>query len=522
MIFGKMKIFIVIAVVFISAFAVQAQMREVIIENTGLLECIQDAIKADLAANGEDVVNNTKYILRRGETYVHSTQYQPNHKVWLEAEPGDKPLPRILGVNTGGEAPRMVRSTNNMTFIGIRYEGLDSDGNHTDNSPLRQRGTGTTCTVKNCIFSDHRLEVFRVDGKDQKWIIENNMLTRIHQKDFWNKGYAFSFMNNRIDSFIVRNNTIFNSPCGIMHSDLTQGGKYFEFSGNTLHNLGGLYQGYVYENAFEAALINFGFVQNVVCKDNLIINCMTFGYLPRWADSISVINVNLTDSTGKIEVSNNNIWRDPEFEALNPDSVEMIKWFDAELASLIGDGSAFGFISEPVAFKDVPEDAPMKAAVTAFFSAPDAIFNPDAISLDETPDPADVNYGYVGKMSPTASSTGGPLGAKKWHASVTVGVEDTKNHQPANSFTLHGNYPNPFNPATTIQFDLASNAIVKLNIINTLGQIVYESEEEVMAGNNREIKLDAKNWVSGLYIYKLNIKVGNQTQTATGRMLLLK
>ncbi len=518
--FGKAVVFTAVIVMIASA-ATFAQMRQVVIENSGMLDCIQDAITADLAANGEDVVNNTKYILRRGETYVHSTQYQPSHKVWLEAEPGDGPLPRILGVNTGGEAPRLVRSTNSMTFIGIRFEGLDSDGNHTDNAPLRQRGSGTTLTAKNCIFSDHRLEVGRVDGIEQKWHFENNLVVKNFQKNFWDKGYTFSFSNNKTDSFIVKNNTFYNSTCGLFHSDASNGGKYIEFSQNTLHNLGGLYQGYVYQNQYNAALVNLGPFQNILCQDNLIIDCMTFGYPAVWADNLSIINVDLTDSTESIIVRNNNIWRDPEFAALNPDTLIMVKWFDADLASLIGDGSAVGFISEPVAFNKVPSVAPMKDAVSAYFSAPDAMFNPDLIALDESIDPAEVDYGYTAKLSPTVSTTGGPLGAARWYAGVKVGVQSEK-APTVESFALRGNYPNPFNPSTAIRFDLPKDANVHVQVMNLRGQVVYQSPETLMSAGSRELHIDASDWTSGVYVYQVSAFDGRTNHTASGRMLLLK
>ena len=519
---GNVTVFTLIMMLFVGSFSAQAQMREVIIENTGMLECIQDAIMADLAANGEDAVNNTKYILRRGETYVHSTQYQPSHKVWLEAEPGDGPLPRILGVNTGGEAPRMVRSTNDMTFIGLNYSGLDSDGNHTDNAPCRQRGDGTTMTAKNCLFPNHRLEIFRVDGSNQKWYVENNVVTQNFQMDLWDKGYTFSFHDDKIDTFVIKNNTFYNSTASLMHSDLTAGATYVEFSQNTVHNIGGTMQNYQYQGAYEAALVNFGVAQNVVCKDNLIIDCMTFGYPPQWADSIYVINVNLTDSTGTIDVSNNNIFRDPAFEAANPDTLEMITNFDPELESIIGDGSGFGFISEAVTFNDVPDAAPMLDAIGSYFSAPDAVFDPNAIALDETPPITDVDYGYTATLSPTASSTSGPLGAARWYDGVTVGVEDNK-PTVAGSFKLHGNYPNPFNPSTTIRFDLQDQATVQVKVMNTLGQVVYESPEKAMtSGLNKEINLDASEWTSGMYIYQVIAQESQTQRVATGRMLLLK
>ncbi len=499
-----------------------AQMREVVIENTGMPNVIRDAIVADLDANGEDVVNNTKYILQRGETYPHTEQYEPSHKVWLEAEAGDGPLPRILGVSTGGEAPRMVRATDDMTFIGLRYEGLDSDGNHTDNAPMRQRGKGTTLTCKDNIFPDHRHEIFRVDDTEQKWYVENNLIVRNYRKNNWVFGYTFSFRDQQIDSFVIKNNTFYNATGGLMHSDNTVGCNYFEFSNNTVYGVGGLYVDFIYVNQFEAALVNSGVAQNVKITDNLIQNSMVWGYEPEWSDSLSIINVNLTDSTDTIDVRNNNIWRDPEFLASNPEDVETIKWFDDELAGLIGeDGAAHGFISEEVTFNNVPSLQPLQDALVSYFDSPSAVTD-IYLELPTEPSAENVDFGYSAKVSPTASTTGGPLGDARWFDGVTVGVEDRVAGN-VESFTLHGNYPNPFNPSTTIRFDLPAAADVQVSFINTLGQVVHETPmTSFAAGMNHEINVDGSDWASGVYFYQVKADMSANQVLESGKMMLLK
>jgi hypothetical protein len=71
-------------------------------------------------------------------------------------------------------------------------------------------------------------------------------------------------------------------------------------------------------------------------------------------------------------------------------------------------------------------------------------------------------------------------------------------------FTLEGNYPNPFNPTTTIKFDMASPARVELKVFNTLGQEVATLVNERLSVGSYSIPFDASRLPSGIYIYKLS------------------
>lgn len=70
-------------------------------------------------------------------------------------------------------------------------------------------------------------------------------------------------------------------------------------------------------------------------------------------------------------------------------------------------------------------------------------------------------------------------------------------------FSLKQNFPNPFNPSTTISFALPVKSGVRINIYNQIGQLVEEVLNSVFEAGNHEIKFDAKNLSSGIYFYEI-------------------
>ncbi len=107
--------------------------------------------------------------------------------------------------------------------------------------------------------------------------------------------------------------------------------------------------------------------------------------------------------------------------------------------------------------------------------------------------------------------------------STNVSVEDEKNNLPED-FELSGNYPNPFNPSTTIVFRAASQADYTLNVYNTLGQIVSSLSGTANIGtNNIEWKAEdnsGRMLASGTYIYR--IIFGELNKALTGKMMLVR
>lgn len=97
-------------------------------------------------------------------------------------------------------------------------------------------------------------------------------------------------------------------------------------------------------------------------------------------------------------------------------------------------------------------------------------------------------------------------------------VDERKKDGVATTFKLDQNFPNPFNPATTISFQLPQPGNVSLKVYNLLGQEVATLVDEELSSGIYAIPFDASNLASGTYLYRL--EVGNAVQTK--KLTLLK
>ena len=102
-----------------------------------------------------------------------------------------------------------------------------------------------------------------------------------------------------------------------------------------------------------------------------------------------------------------------------------------------------------------------------------------------------------------------------WIGGSSVGVDDEI--LPL-TYALHPNYPNPFNPATHIQFTIPEQTDVKLQIFDVLGRQVDVLVNKTLPIGHHEILWSPNNLSSGFYFYKL--EAGSFMQTR--KMVLLK
>jgi len=74
-------------------------------------------------------------------------------------------------------------------------------------------------------------------------------------------------------------------------------------------------------------------------------------------------------------------------------------------------------------------------------------------------------------------------------------------------FSLEQNFPNPFNPSTTIRYAIPEESNVTLRVFNTLGELVSELiRNEVYSPGTYDIAFNADTLPSGLYVYQLVVE----------------
>jgi hypothetical protein len=86
------------------------------------------------------------------------------------------------------------------------------------------------------------------------------------------------------------------------------------------------------------------------------------------------------------------------------------------------------------------------------------------------------------------------------------------------AYELSRNYPNPFNPNTTIKFSIPHSGFVSLRIFNSVGQEISHLVSEYLSAGIYTVRWSAYGFASGVYFYK--IITGDFTETK--KLILLK
>lgn len=117
-------------------------------------------------------------------------------------------------------------------------------------------------------------------------------------------------------------------------------------------------------------------------------------------------------------------------------------------------------------------------------------------------------YGFS-ETSPTVQAT-------RWFYNYRPAVEE--NEGIPLRFELDQNFPNPFNPSTTISYSIPEQSLVELKVFDVLGREVAELVRKEQQDGNYEVQFDASALGSGVYFCQL--RAGSFIESK--KMILLK
>ena len=96
--------------------------------------------------------------------------------------------------------------------------------------------------------------------------------------------------------------------------------------------------------------------------------------------------------------------------------------------------------------------------------------------------------------------------------------ESEYNDPAPEKFILARCYPNPFNPQTTIHYELSMSGKVVISVYNAVGQQVRIYDAGYKDRGVHELVFDASNLTSGIYFYHFDAGYAS----VTGKMLYMK
>jgi hypothetical protein len=129
------------------------------------------------------------------------------------------------------------------------------------------------------------------------------------------------------------------------------------------------------------------------------------------------------------------------------------------------------------------------------------------------------NYQYIDNINDIqATSLSYRLKQIDYDGSYEYSDEVEVTNPAPTDYALHQNFPNPYNPTTTISYSLPVKAQVELIVYNTLGESIVQLVNEKKEAGSYSAKFDAENLPSGIYFYRLQ----SGSFVDTKKMILLR
>lgn len=152
------------------------------------------------------------------------------------------------------------------------------------------------------------------------------------------------------------------------------------------------------------------------------------------------------------------------------------------------------------------------------FSIKDEWIGSDYIGIDEGPIIIMIENYRTGKVWQTFMKNSSVQNGLKRAGFIPVSSTRSTESPIASDFALEQNFPNPFNPSTTIRYTLPYSAPVTLTIFDAIGRAIATPVDETQKAGVHEVMVSAERLSSGLYFYQLSFGSHHQVKS----MVVLK
>jgi len=258
-----------------------------------------------------------------------------------------------------------------------------------------------------------------------------------------------------------------------------------------------------------------------VGRDADLLDAQGKGTVVSHIDTFHVRTVPIKASKGGA-VDTTTIWGiDPRFE--DPDNMNYTLLPESHLYGLAHDGEALGDLRWAT-------KTPLHKLLTVIIEGNGSVeLNPQPIgktydpgtvvTLTAVPDSGNVFKEWQGDLSGSDNPVSLTMDEDKTVTAVfELGTAIDDQQQLPLEYALYQNFPNPFNPTTTIAFDLKESGRVTLKVFDVLGSEVATVIDKPMKAGRYKVVFYNPRLASGIYFYQ--IKAGKFS--AIKKMLLVK
>ena len=527
---------------------------------------LNDAIEGDTLADGSRRDPDAVYVLERNGRYLTNGRvtHKGGYHLQVVAAEGEGAPPIVQqGVRDDGSS-----DNHNFEMLGdFTLKGLWLL-NHDDGGSRKSRGIlvnteGVVGVLDGIIYEVGTWLGVRINVDGVDLTVRNSIIRNLINTGDPGNGKFVDPRGNDPARLYFENNTFYNMTSEIVRES---GGFHenFFFNHNTVYNVAALSR--------NDARVHKSRVMNGTFTNNMFVNLAALGDITTdWdffggavvdppdvgalfpLDSLNAEDLGFAETDRNVQITNNNFFWDQvllDFYAAN-DTVQALSLLSPLAEQQVTEGLVVmennlevdpGLTAPP----DVQNAIAYATEWYASFCATDPIpevcdfstnngeWNP-GISIPGSPWPLPEDFSYDTASPAYTGATGGfPIGDLNWFpdkkaeweaagGGTGVIVANEEFGDLPRQFTLHGNFPNPFNPTTNILLDLATPADVTVEVFDVLGRNVLSiASQQMQAGARQTINIDASHLASGIYVYQVNAQTGADNFIQSGKMILLK